>query len=117
MRVETHNLTVGISAAAAKPYLSPVSRQFRQTIFELRNAALTSLGGGDGIRRRDVLVKAHVSARPSVAERGNLFLEAEVMAFFTPDDLESVLPSELQSVTGPIMHSEMPRELWGAARS
>ena len=72
-KVGTHNLTVVISAAAARAYPSPVSRQLRQTISELWPAHLTYLEGDDGLRRRRVFVKAHAVARFPRAERGISF--------------------------------------------
>ena len=53
-KVGTRNLAVVISVAAARPNLSSISHQLRQTIFEFWNADPTYLEGEDGPRRREV---------------------------------------------------------------
>ena len=47
-KVGTRNLTVALSARAARLFLSDISRHLRQTIFELWRADLSFLEGGDG---------------------------------------------------------------------
>ena len=62
----TRNLTIATSAAASMPFLSDMTRHLRRTVFEPWRADLNHLEGGDGRHWRDVLVKAHLFARPSL---------------------------------------------------
>ena len=89
-KVGTHQITAVISAAAARPSLSEISRRLRQTIWELWHADLTHLEGEDGRLWRDVLVKAHLFARLSPARWMILFAELGESVIFTPGDLESI---------------------------
>ena len=61
-KVGTRNPTGVIPSAAARPFLSPVARQLRQTAFELWHSDFSYSEGGDGRLGREVLVKARLFA-------------------------------------------------------
>ena len=113
----TPRLAVVISDASAMPYPASFSRQLRKAIFELWRADLTYLGGEGGILWGDVPVKADLHATLSPVQWKNCFFPLEGMPIFTPGDLRSILLSALHLVTDPGVRSEMPRELWNAARA
>ena len=109
-RAKTRYLSVGISAAASRPFPSLFSRRFCRTIFELRRADLTLLGGASGLRRRDVLDRARLSAMLSPVVRGNFFPRLEDMLICTPGDLKSIPLAGLFLFTAPGIRREMLRE-------
>ena len=116
-KVGTHQITAVISAAAARPSLSEISRRLRQTIWELWHADLTHLEGEDGRLWRDVLVKAHLFARLSPARWMILFAELGESVIFTPGDLKSIPLAQLHLVSCPSIQREMLRDLWDAVHA
>ena len=106
-KVRTPSRTMGISATAAWPFLSDISRQLRQTIFELLRSDLTFLEGGDGRLRGDVFVKAHLSARLLARGRKDFFSDPEAMLVCDPGELGAVPPSWLHLVSDPNTQGDM----------
>ena len=90
-----------ISAIASRPFLRRLSRHLRQTVFELWHVDLSNLGVGDGRLWRDVLAKAHLSARLSPFGRGNIFPDLEDVLISTPGDPKSAPLPELYLVFTP----------------
>ena len=83
-KMGTRRLASAISTAVSRPYLASIPRQLCRTIFKLWRPDLTFWGvDGGGSLWRDVLRKAHLFARLSPVEWGNVLPPLEDLSILT----------------------------------